>query len=233
MKIIAFIPARKGSKRLPNKNIKLCAGKPLIAWTIESALKAKLKMDVVVSTDSEEIAAISKEYGAEVPFLRPKEIATDISTTFDAIKYTLNTLSEQGRNYDFIVLLQPTSPIRQPSHIDEAYTLLQKSQGKSVVSVSAIDHPYEWTMTLAENNSLDSFIKENQHYLKTRSQDLPIRYRLTGSIFCARTTALLREGTFYLKQGVFAFPMAKRYSVDIDELSDFNYAEYLLLNPEH
>ncbi|MCP3851068.1 MAG: acylneuraminate cytidylyltransferase family protein [Gammaproteobacteria bacterium] len=228
MKILAFIPARKGSKRVLNKNIKLCAGKPLIAWTIESALKAKQKMDIVVSTDSNKIAEISKKYGAEIPFLRPDELANDTSTTYDAMKYTLNTLAKQGRVYDFIMLLQPTSPVRQASHIDEAFRLLLESNGKAVVSVSNIDHPNEWTMTLPENNSLDAFIKDNSHYLKQRSQELPVRYRLNGAISCVKVEDFLNEGTFYLKKGVFAYPMENKYSVDIDELSDFEYAQYLL-----
>lgn len=233
MKILAFIPARKGSKRLPSKNIMLCAGKPLIAWTIESALNTKLQMDVIVSTDSEEIAKISKEYGAEVPFFRPKEFAADTSTTFDAIKYTLDTLASNGRVYDYFILLQPTSPLRQSSHIDEAFKLLQTTGGKAVVSVSSLEHPIEWTMTLPENNSLDTFINENQHYLKTRSQDLPTRYRINGAVACVRTEDFLNEGTFYLKKGVYAYPMENKYSVDIDELSDFEYANHLLLNSEN
>ena len=229
MKILSIIPARAGSKRIANKNIKLCAGKPLIAWTIEAALSSKLQTDVVVSTDSEEIARIAQQYGAQVPFLRPENLAGDKSDTFDTLKFTLAELSAQGHHYDYLILLQATSPLRKAFHIDEAFSLLVKSKAKAVISVSRMEQPCEWSMTLPDNHSLNHFIDNNLHYLKTRSQDLPNRYHLNGSIFCIKIQDYLQEGTFYLNEGVFAYPMMKQHSIDIDEQSDFDYAEYLLL----
>ncbi len=122
---LAIIPARGGSKRLPRKNVMNLAGKPLIAWTIEAALNSTYIDEVMVSTDDREIAEIAQQYGASVPFFRPTELATDLTSTFDAIKHTLDFYAEMGEKYDFSVLLQPTSPLRESRHIDNAINLLK------------------------------------------------------------------------------------------------------------
>ncbi|QPK63130.1 acylneuraminate cytidylyltransferase family protein [Methylomonas sp. LL1] len=228
MKIIAFIPARKGSKRLADKNIKPLAGKPLIAWTIEAALAAGSNMDVIVSTDSPEIEGIAKAYGAEVPFLRPESLAGDNIPTFDALEYTLDRLKKAGREYDTAVLLQPTSPLRKANHIAEALKLLEQPDVRSVVSVSEFEHPVEWTMPLPENRRLDSYISEHEQVLRTRSQDLPKRYRLNGAVYCARTADILQYKSFYMPQGTCAYIMDKVFATDIDDLFDFEYAEFLI-----
>lgn len=231
MKILALIPARQGSKRLPNKNIKMLADKPLIAWTIQAALASKLasesSMDVFVSTDSEEIAQIARSHGAEVPFLRPEALASDTSSTFDAIHHSLQTFKEMGRTYDYLMLLQPTSPLRQAFHIDEAFALYQEKNAESVTSVSAVEHPIEWTMTLEEDQKLDSFFKDNAEVLKIRSQDLPTRYRLNGAIAISKADSFFKPQPAEPKE-VYAYVMDRKYAVDIDELADFQYAEYFL-----
>ncbi len=228
MKLLALIPARQGSKRLPLKNIKMCAGKPLIAWTIEAALASQYKMDVIVSTDSEDIAQIAQKYGAEVPFLRPKQWASDSASTFDVIHHSIDQLAHLKRHYDSIILLQATSPVRNVQHIDEAIKLFIQSKAKSIISVTPLEHPIEWTMELEKNNSLDPFINNNPLLFKSRSQDFATRYRLNGAIYCAQLKAVLTQNTFYLNQNVYAYPMEKQFSVDIDDINDFNYAQYLL-----
>lgn len=228
-KIVCIIPARAGSKRLANKNIKPFAGKPLIAWTIDAALGAQLDMDVIVSTDSEEIAQVSRAYGAEVPFLRPEALASDSATSFDAIEYTLEQLKSLGRVYETLIFLQPTSPLRQSFHIENSYALMQSQNGKVVISVSEIDHPIEWTMSLPDTGSMDSYINSQQDALTKRSQDFPTRFRVNGAIFCGNVSEVLACQSFYLKSGgVFAYPMERKYSIDIDELIDFEYAEFLM-----
>ncbi|GKT11122.1 MAG: CMP-N,N'-diacetyllegionaminic acid synthase [Thiomicrorhabdus sp.] len=228
-KILCIIPARAGSKRLANKNIKPFAGKPLIAWTIDAALGAQLDMDVVVSTDSKEIAEVSEAYGAEVPFLRPESLASDSATSFDTIKYTLTQLKTLGREYEILIFLQPTSPLRQSFHIENAYALLQQQNGKTVISVSEIDHPIEWTMSLPDTASMDDYINTHQDALMKRSQDFSTRYRVNGAIFCGNILDVFACQGFYLKSGgVFAYPMERKYSIDIDELIDFEYAEFLM-----
>ncbi|WP_038070666.1 acylneuraminate cytidylyltransferase family protein [Hydrogenovibrio kuenenii] len=232
MKVLALIPARQGSKRLPNKNIKMLAGKPLIAWTIEAALASDLvkdrMMDVFVSTDSEEIADIAREHGAKVPFLRPDELASDTASTKDAITHALKTLKEMGQEYDCLILLQPTSPLRQSFHIDEAFALFLDKDAESVTSVSELEHPIEWTMTLEDDLKLDNFFQENAEALKTRSQDLPTRYRLNGALVIHKTKTFFADQVLPQQKDVYAYVMERKYAVDIDELADFQYAEYFV-----
>lgn len=227
-KLLALIPARAGSKRVEHKNIKPLGGKPLIAWTIDAALKADLDLDVVVSTDAQEIADIALNYGAQVPFLRPEALARDTSSSFDAIEYTINRLKEAGQNYEYLLLLQPTSPLRQSHHIEEAFALYQAKQAKAVLSVSEIEHPIEWTMTLQADLCADDYIQQNAQNLTKRSQEFEKRYRINGAIFLIDIAAFLKHKTFYLPTGgVYSYIMENKYSIDIDELSDFEYAEFL------
>ena len=146
--ILAIIPARGGSVRLPRKNILPFAGKPLIAWSIEVALSSKFISKVVVSTDDCEIADISRNYGADVPFLRPAELASNTATTIDVIIHAVNYFQSRGENYDYVALLQPTSPLRKKSHIDEAIGLLKEKHADGVISVCKLKHPIEyWKVT--------------------------------------------------------------------------------------
>ena len=120
---LAIIPARGESKRLPRKNIMELAGKPLIAWTIEAALNSQFIDEVVVTTDNQEIAIVAQQYGANIPFLRPNKLASDTATTFDVVRHAIGHYRENGKIFDFIILLQPTSPLRTKDHIDEAILL--------------------------------------------------------------------------------------------------------------
>jgi CMP-N-acetylneuraminic acid synthetase len=226
---LILIPARGGSKRLPGKNTREFAGQPLIAWTINAALDSGLNADVVVSTDSPEIAEISASLGAQVPFLRPDYLSSDTASSFDALSYTLETLARAGRHYDQLVLLQPTSPLRQSWHIGEAVAMLDSPHVYSVVSVAELAHPVEWTMELPEDGSLSHFIQHQLPLLNSRSQDLAPRYRLNGAVFAAKIPNLLSAKTFYMPDGTVAYKMEKKYSVDIDDIDDFEYAESLML----
>ena len=173
---LAIIPARGGSKRLPRKNILDLCGKPLISWSIEAALKSKYISKVVVSSDDEEILNISSNFGADI-IKRPYELANDTATTFDAIKHTINNLEK----YDYIVLLQPTSPLRNEKHIDEAIELLEEKQADGIVSVCEMDHSPLWSNTLPEDGNMRGFLREE--ILNKRSQDLEKYYRLNGTIY--------------------------------------------------
>ncbi|MBE0470919.1 MAG: acylneuraminate cytidylyltransferase family protein [Methyloprofundus sp.] len=229
MSVLILIPARKGSKRLPGKNSRPFAGMPLIAWTIKAALSSNLEADVVVSTDSEKIAELSKEYGALIPFIRPEELAADTSPGIDVINHALDTLNRKGKAYKYIILLQPTSPLRQSWHVTEALNMLQENSIRSVISVTKVSHPIEWTLELSQSNSMDSFIDEQLPLLKNRSQELQERYRINGAIYAARVDDLIKEQSFYMSSGVMAYKMEKQYSVDIDDIDDFKYAENLML----
>ena len=212
--ILAIIPARGASKRLPDKNILDFAGKPLIAWTIDAALKSKCISKVIVSTDDARIASIAKKYGAKVPFLRPESLASDESTTIDVVVDLVSKLSEK---YKYIALLQPTSPLRASQHIDESFE--QIGDKDAVVSVVKTEHPIEWCNTLSSNKSLDNFI--NGTVRNKRSQDLPERYRINGAIYIVKTDVLLREETFLLEKGAVAYIMDRDVSIDIDQKQDF------------
>lgn len=222
-KFLAIVPARGGSKRFPRKNILDLCGKPLIAYSIEAGLKSKYIDKVVVSSDDEEILQISKKFGAET-IKRPDILASDTATTFDAIKHTIDNFE----NYDYIVLLQPTSPLRNEKHIDEAIELLEEKKANAVVSVCEMDHSPLWSNTLDDTLSMNNFLKDE--VLNKRSQDLEKYYRLNGAIYICKTDLLLKEKSFFLKENIFAYIMDRRSSVDIDEKIDFLIAEIVIGN---
>lgn len=219
---LAIIPARGGSKRLPRKNVLDLAGKPLIAWTIEAAEKSKYIDKVVVTSDDNEILAISKKLGANI-IKRPDDLASDTARTFDAIQHAINLTEKQ---YDFIILLQATSPLRNEKHIDEAIELLASKQANAIVSVCEVEHSPLWSNTLPENGSMDDFISDD--IKNTRSQDLEKHYRLNGAIYICRTDRLLEEESFFLRENIFSYNMDVRYSIDIDGYNDFKIAVCLI-----
>lgn len=227
MKILALIPARGGSKRLPRKNVLDLAGKPLIAWTIEAALGCPFLDEVMVTTDEDEIAEVAKRHGAKVPFLRPAYLASDTATSFDAIKHAIDFYREElGKNFDFVVLLQPTSPLRNSRNISEAIELLVEKNADAVISVCEVDHSPLWMNTLPSNLSMSKFLRDEVR--NVRSQDLPKNYRLNGAIYICRTDRLLAESSFFIATNIFAYIMCNDASVDIDNVSDFKLANFLL-----
>lgn len=228
-KILAVIPARGASKRLPKKNILDLAGKPLIAWSIDEALKSQYLDKVMVTTDDEGIMEVAKKYGAEVPFKRPESLATDSATTFDtiehAIKYYNSTLGEE---FNYVLLLQPTSPLRTSQHIDEAIELLFSKCADAVISVCEMDHSPLWSNTLPEDFSMNNFLREDIKNL--RSQDLPKYFRLNGAIYLCEINRFLNEKGFFLKDNIFAYLMPFDSSQDIDSHYDFLMAEFIINN---
>ena len=178
-RFLAIIPARGWSKRLPKKNILELHEKPLIAYTIESALKSKYINKVVVSSDDDETLEISKSFGAEF-IKRPGELASDTATTFDAIKHTIDNLEE----YEYVVLLQPTSPLRNEKHIDEAIEFLEEKQADAIVSVCEMDHSPLWSNTLPKDGNMNNFLRDE--VLNKRSQDLEKYYRLNGAVYICK-----------------------------------------------
>ncbi|ELY7391633.1 acylneuraminate cytidylyltransferase family protein [Cronobacter universalis] len=220
---IAIIPARGGSKRLPNKNIKLLAGKPLIVWTIEAAQESGNFDLIVVSTDSPDIAAISTNAGAYVPYLRQAALATDHATTNDVVFELVGWLKNNYQAIDTITILQPTSPLRNSKNINEAFLLFKNKEAKAVVSVCELEHPLEYCNYLPEDMCLDGFLDKN---VKTRSQDLKKYYRLNGAIYIFDVNRVRHLSEIYSEE-CFAYVMSKESSVDIDDEFDFKFAEYL------
>lgn len=225
MKAIAIIPARGGSKGVPKKNIKLLNEKPLIAYTIEAAKQAKLFERVVVSTDSEEIAEVSKQYGAEVPFLRPAELSGDNVSSDDVILHALQFFEDKGKKYDFVCKLQPTSPLRTSEHIKEAYHYFYNNHYNYVVSVCECEHSPRWSGELDEDNGMEHFMAEE--YKRAVRQQIAKYYRLNGAIYIGKTQQYRQDKSF-LGRGCHAYIMSQEDSVDIDSMLDFKIAELIM-----
>lgn len=223
-KILAVIPARGGSKGIPRKNIKKLNGKPLIAYTIEEAKKSGYIDKLIVSTEDREIAKISKIFGAEVPFLRPKELSNDNTPGIDPILHAVNWFKGKDCNFDYVMCLQCTSPFRKYSQIDEAIEKLIKLDGDSIVSVCESEITPYW-MKKVEDGKLKDFINSNVFY--TRRQDIPKVYRLNGAIYMARTQVLMNIKNWYSKNTL-SYIMDKISSVDIDDMIDFKFVEFLM-----
>jgi len=209
--IYCIIPARAGSKRLSNKNIIDFFGKPLIAWTIEAALKSEFIDVVYVSTDCEHIADIAKSFGASVPQLRPHHLGTDTANLFDVIKYQLEKLKNLP---DYILLLQPTSPLRKTEDIDAAINLLKNYD--SVVSLSRSPKPSSWSKVL--NSELDLSPFSASVSIKKQSQQQ--EYFINGAIYIASTDRFLKEETFFLSSKAVGYEMPINRSIDIDTKMD-------------
>lgn len=225
MKNLAIIPARSGSKGLIDKNIKKLAGLPLMAYTIKSALDCGLFNEVMVSTDSFIYQKIAIEYGANVPFLRSETNSQDESSSWDVVKEVLIKYMAMDVHFDNVILLQPTSPLREKFDIIRAYNLFLEKNADFVASVCEVDHSPLLQNILPENLSLENFLKLPTTNLPRQS--LPKFYRLNGAIYISSVSHLLTDKLLYNKNS-YAFIMDKLHSVDIDDEFDFFYAEYLL-----
>ena len=234
MEVLGIIPARGGSKSIPRKNIKMLCGKPLIAWSIESAKKSRLLSRVIVSTDDEEIAAIAKQYGAEVPFLRPKEIAEDLSTDVEFLLHALDFLKEKERyEAEIVVRLPPTSPLRTAHHIDEGIEKLIAMPDADAVRpiCEAPKHPYKLWKIASGGKFLEPFLPrsftgfDEPHNMAR--QLFPKAYIHTGAMDVIRVRTLYRQKSTSGKKLGFFF-MAPEDSVNIDHPIDFEIAEFLM-----
>lgn len=220
MAVFALIPARGGSKGIPRKNIREIAGKPLIAWTIEAALAAPGIDAVVVSTEDAEIAAVSREWGAEVPFMRPAELAEDETPGIDPVLHAIGQLP----SYDAVLLLQATSPLRTTADIDGILALAAQTGAPAVVSVCEPDDHPNWMYRLDAGSRLEPLLPAPA---APRRQDLPPVFALNGAMYFART-AWLRETHGFLSAETRGYPMPADRSADIDTPLDWRVAEMLL-----
>ena len=225
-RFLALIPARGGSKRVPGKNRRLLAGKPLIQWTIEAAQEAEQIDTVCVSSDDQAIIDLGRQLGVEAPFVRPAELATDTARSTDVALHALDWYEQRGEYFDYVVLLQPTSPLRSAEHIRQAIEVLDRRRGDAVISVCPVAHSPLWSNTLPEDDSLSGFLPDE--VIGRRSQDLPSYYRLNGAIYIVRPERLREERTFFLADNIFAYRMPEVVSVDIDTELDFLMAETLI-----
>jgi len=219
--ILAIIPARGGSKGIPRKNIKELAGKPLIAWTIEEAKKSKYIDRLILSSDDEEIITVAKEWGCEVPFVRPKELATDSSPSIDFVLHAINNIDKQ---FDYICLLQPTSPLRNVDDINNCILYCIDNNSNSCVTISEVEkHPY-YMYELSKNNNL---IKVLPNTGVLRRQDLPKIYEVNGSVYL-NNVDFLKLNKIFIDKSTNGYIIPKERAVDIDSDLDWKICELIL-----
>ncbi len=225
-KILAIITARGGSKGIPQKNTRELLGKPLIAYSIQAALQSRTLNKIIVSTDNETIAHISKKYGAEVPFLRPKHLATDTATSLSVLQHAVSYLAEkEGYLADIIVCLQPTSPLRSAGDIDQAVTLCMNTGADSVVSLCKVEHHPYWMKKVVEGRVYPLMEVDDEEY--PRRQDLSPAYQLNGAIYVTRRKVLMEEERV-LGEHTLAYTMPQERSLDIDTPIDLKLAELIM-----
>ncbi|MCX5783173.1 MAG: acylneuraminate cytidylyltransferase family protein [Elusimicrobia bacterium] len=226
--ILGIIPARGGSKGLPRKNIKMLCGKPLIAWTILQAKKSKLLDRCIISTDDIEIARIAKKYGGDVPFLRPAALAGDKTAMIAVIKHVVKVLALRGEKYDYLVLLEPTSPIRKSGDIDNVCKALidRRAVADSLISVGkiAVEHP-AITKRVDKKGFVSPYIKTGLKI--TRRQQLKPAYFPYCAAYISKTEALLKAGGFYQKRTI-PFFIERWQNYEIDDIWDFAAVEAVM-----
>ncbi|HIF9454010.1 TPA: cytidylyltransferase domain-containing protein [Photobacterium damselae] len=220
-KVVAVIPARGGSKRLPRKNVLNLAGKPLISWTIDAAKECKYIDEIIVSTDDEEISNIALELGVCVPELRPIHLSSDSATTESLLLYCLKHYEVDA---SIMILLQPTSPLRSSVDIEKALEYFIEKSAISVVTVTQCEHSPLWSNILPEDFNMGNFIRQKN---AKRSQELPVFYRLNGAIYIFDTVSFKIHGMKYSNKS-YAYLMDNESSVDIDTELDFKFANLLL-----
>ena len=223
--VLAIVPARGGSKGIPDKNIRELGGKPLLAWTLEAAKRSRYIDACVVSTDSPQIAEVAKQWGGNVPFMRPAELAKDDTPGIEPV---IHAIREVG-GYDVVVLLQPTSPFRTAEDIDRCIEAYRTAGAVSVVSVTAVDKPLSWMFELDGNGTLRAALPESA--LSLRRQDSAQAYALNGAVYVSSCEAVMRLKTF-IHDNTYGYVMPKKRSVDIDTPLDLLWAEFLCRLPD-
>lgn len=223
-KFLAIIPARAGSKGIPNKNIIAICGKPLIAYTIEAGKKSKYIDEIVISTDSEIIKTIAEQYGAKVPFLRPTELSNDRSKSIDVVIHALEYYKNNNITFDYIILLQPTSPLRTFKNVDEAIKKLIEGNGTSLVSVCKTEQNPIFMRSI-QNGKLKEVMKfEGTSF---RRQDLPDFYIFNGALYINSYDMLIHQKKF-VDADTMPYIMDKESSADIDTLLDARLVELIM-----
>jgi len=229
--VLAIIPARGGSKGLPGKNIRELAGRPLVGWPIQAAKRSTYVDRVVVSTDDYEIAKVAQEQGAEVPFLRPKELAQDTSTTFSVLEHAIEHFKKVEKVYEYCLLLEPTSPLTQSSDVDQALERLDENRdvADSIVGVSKVEaaHP-TFDVTINEKGLIKPYLPDGFSKIGRR-QDLDDLYYFEGSLYISKITVLLQKKTFYHERTL-PYIVPRWMAFEIDELVDFICIEAIMKN---
>jgi CMP-N,N'-diacetyllegionaminic acid synthase len=220
--IVGLILARGGSKRIQKKNLKNLYDKPLIAWTIKTALESNIFSDLIVSTDDHDIAEVAKKYGANIPWLRPQNLATDRSPSINSVLHAIDMLEKQRRFPDGLMLLQPTLPFRSVSTIHNSIDLFVHNKNKSVISFNEIDSKPEWCFRV-KYNRISPLMGWNN--IIKRSQDIPQTLQINGLIYLASPDVIKKEKSFLFSRSTPLITDDKTESLDIDTEEDFILAE--------
>lgn len=226
MRVLGIITARGGSKGVPGKNIKLLAGKPLLAWTAEAARASKRLTRTILSTDDPAIASVGRDAGIDVPFMRPPELARDTTPTLPVLQHAVRALEEQGERYDAICLLQPTSPLRKHDTIDNCIELLETRGADSAVTVLPVpaEHNPHWVFFVDQGEVLTPAMPGP---LVSRRQDLPAAFHREGQVYVTRRDVLMDRNSIYGDRMV-GYALDPRDTVNIDTSADWSRAEQLL-----
>jgi len=227
--IVAIVPARGGSKRLPRKNVLQLAGKPLIQWTLDAAKEAGVIDLVAVTSDDAEVLEIAGRNTDVKLIKRPGCLARDTSTSVDAILHALKVLEDQGITAKHVMVLQPTSPLRRPEDIRAAVKRMDETDASSIISVCEMEHSPLWANILPDDGNMDNFFAADIE--GRRSQDLPTYFRLNGAIYLVKVDDLEKEKVFHLRP-CFSVVMDKKTSIDIDDEFDFFLSKFLIGNKE-
>ena len=222
-RILAIIPARGGSKGVPRKNIRLLGEKPLLAWTIHEANKSKYIDRLILTSEDEEIIKVAHNYGLEVPFRRPADLALDCTPGIDPVIHAIETLTEK---YDFVVLLQVTSPLRTVVDIDNCIEKLVRNDAKACVAVTEADNSPYWMYKVGEGSKLKPLFADEKF---TRRQELPQVYSINGAVYVASCDWLIKNKDFITNETI-AYVMPPQRSLDIDTELDFAIVEHLIKN---
>ena len=222
--VLGIITARGGSKGIPNKNIASLHGKPLIAYTIEATKSSRLLTHTIVSTDSKEIAAIAKQYGAEVPFVRPPELSTDAALALDVLKHAIHSIKEQsGQTFDYVMMLQPTSPLRTSEDIDACIHIAQESDADSVFSMKELPDFAPQKMKVIRNGQIFPFLEEEKGQSAPRNRAEKV-YKRNCAIYLTKTELVL-QGDQFGKTSM-AYVMPRESSIDINDSVDLELTEF-------
>lgn len=228
MAVIGLIPARSGSKSISKKSIALCAGRPLMAYTCEAALATRLLDRVILSTDDAEIQDVGRQYGIDVPFTRPAELATDETPMIAVVRHALGWLRAEGSSVEAVVLLQPTSPLRSSRHIDESLELFRDSGADTVVSVVEVPHQFNPVSLLKiVEGRLSAYLPDQPQIL--RRQDKPKVYARNGPAVLVMRPRIIESGQFY-SGDTRGYVMDRMDSLDVDDFRDLKLAELLLID---
>ncbi|MEM6884971.1 MAG: acylneuraminate cytidylyltransferase family protein [Verrucomicrobiota bacterium] len=224
MEVLAIVPGRMGSKGVPKKNLLELGGKALLEIAVESALSSKLVTRVIVSTESEELARVGKEAGAQVPFIRPAELANDTASTWSVVQHALRELKELERYIcDVTVILQPTTPFRTGAHIDAVISKLQEQGGAAALTVREVDYSPYWMFQLKEGGHIDKLFDEG--FKITRRQDAPVVYQPNGAVYAVRSDQI--EQPSFPWDDALGVPVSVEESLNIDHLWQYEFAKVI------